>query len=588
MRTLHLGTLAPLLAACTALACSGTVERGDVDDPSGGSSASGAVGGTGTSGGNSGQGGTGNGGTAGSGTGGTVGTGGSAGVPASNGVTLTTRLARLTHAQYRNTIRDLFGITDDASAELAPDALNGFAYDTSVDLRVDARLGPQYRVQAETLAARVASDDALFSRVVGCTTTDSACADSFISSFGQRAFRRPLLSAEATRFRTLFDQGAMLVASGNDFRDGVRLVVEAVLQSPQFLYRTEVSNQVGSDGLIALDSWEVASRLSYILWDTMPDQPLFDLAGTNGLATAEAVRTQAARLLDDDRAIPKAVSFHAQTFAFDRYSRITPDEETYPLAPDDMATRVRDATERFIEEIFTTNGGIAELLTAPYAFADEELAPLYGEDVSGGLQRLDFTDGSRKGLLMQLGFLASNAYSVKTDPIHRGLFVLRNVLCRVIPDPPPGASMQEPPETDMPPRNTREEITLLTSPPDCVGCHSEINPPGFAFEAFDAVGMVRTEENDVPVDTTGEIPIDGRVATFQNAGELVELLAQSPEAMSCYAGNWIQFAFGRRLSTEDAASQRALSMAPVPARQILADIAASPAFVKRLPNEVAP
>lgn len=577
------GLIAPLAAIGLTFACTGTVQRGDDDDPSsGGATAAGATGGTGTSGGVGGTGGSG-----GSGTGG-VGSGGTAGVPAAGGVTLTTRVARLTHTQYRNTIRDLFGITDDLGAGLAPDALNGFTYDTSVDFRVDSRLGPQYRANAETLAARVVSDDAVFARVVPCGATDAGCADTFITTFGRRAFRRPLAATETTRFRALFDQGVALVGSGDAFEDGVRLVVEAMLQSPQFLYRTEVGAQAGSDGLIALDSWELASRLSYVVWNTMPDPALFDLATNSGLTTSAVVRAQAERLLADPRATEKSVSFHAQSFGFDRYARITPDDDTYPLAPDNFSTRARDASDRFIEEVFTTNGGLAEILTAPYAFADSELAPLYGETASGGLTRLDFDAGGRKGLLMQVGFLASNAYSVTTDPIHRGLFVLRNLLCRVIPEPPAGASEMEPPATDTPPRNTREEVTLLTSPPTCSGCHSEINPPGFAFENFDAIGMLRTTENDVPVDTTGELPIDDRIVTFQNASELVDALAASPEAHLCYAGNWIQFAFGRRLSTEDMTTQRALTQTPRGARALVAELTATPAFMKRLPNEVGP
>jgi len=578
------GPVAPLVAIGLTLACSGTVRRGDDDEASsGGSTAAGATGGTGPSGGTGGAGG-----SSGTGTGGAGGGGGTAGVPAAGGVTLTTRIARLTHTQYTNTIRDLFGITDDLGAGLAPDALDGFAYDTSVDFRVDSRLGPQYRTNAETLATRVVSDDAVFGRVVTCPTTDAGCADTFIASFGQRAFRRPLAAAEATRFRTLFDQGPALVGGSDAFRDGVRLVVEAMLQSPQFLYRTEVGAEVGSDGLIALDTWELASRLSYVVWNTMPDQELMNLAMSSALTTPAAVRGQAERLLADPRATEKSVSFHAQSFAFNRYAKISPDDDTYPLAPSDLAARARDASDRFLEEVFTTDGGLTEILTAPYAFADSELAPLYGETVSGGLTRLDFDPGDRKGLLMQVGFLASNAYSVTTDPIHRGLFVLRNILCRVIPDPPPGASQEDPPATDTPPRNTREEVTLLTSPPLCIGCHSEINPPGFAFENFDAVGQMRTTENDVPVDTTGELPLDDRIATFQNASDLVDALAASPEAHLCYAGNWIQFAFGRRLSAEDMTTQRALTRTPLGARALVAELTATPAFLKRLPNEVGP
>lgn len=573
--------IVPAVLGGLLLGCSGTVEGNDTTpSATGGSGGSGAGG----KGGTNAAGGTGSTGGAGGSTGGT-GTGGTTPVA---GVTPTTRVARLTHAQYRNNTRELFGITDDPSAEFAPDALNGFKYDTSIDFRVDGRLGPQYRTAAEALAERSVTDDAVFARVVTCTTTDAACADTFIRGFGQRAFRRPLVAAEVTRFQALFDQGPALVTSGDAFRDGVRLVVEAMLQSPQFLYRTELSATAGGDGLIALDSWELASRLSYTLWDSMPDAPLFSEAQAGALADAASVRAAADRMVTDQRALAKAVSFHAQTLSFDRYSRIAPDEDTYPLAPADFATRARDASDRFVEEVFTTGGGIRELLTAPYAFADSELAPLYGKTASSGLMKIDFQPTERKGLLMQVGFLASNAYSIKTGPIHRGLFVLRNLLCRTIPDPPPGASMTPPPATDTPPRTTREEVDLLTMQPGCGGCHVEINAPGFAFESFDAIGQARTTENDVAVDTTGELALLDRNLVFQDGFELVEGLAQSSETSSCYAANWIEFAYGRRITTGDDATRAALAEGPVGARELEATLTTTPAFLKRVPNEVAP
>jgi hypothetical protein len=563
--------LAGLLAAC-----SGSVERNAVPPAAGGSAGSGTGG----------KGGTGTGGTG--STGGTGASGGSGGTVPVGGVTPTTRLARLTHTQYRNTVQELFGIADDATAEFAPDALNGFKYDTSIDFRVDARLGPQYRIAAETLAARAVTDDAVFARVVTCTATDAACRNTFISGFGQRAFRRPLATAEVTRFQTLFDQGPTLVGSGDAFKDGVRLVVEAMLQAPQFVYRTELSATAGGDGLIALDSWELASRLSYTLWDSMPDAALFTEAQAGRFAQAANVRAAAERMVMDQRALTKAVSFHAQALAFDRYSRIAPDGDTYQDIPDNFSGRARDASERFISEVYTTGGGIQELLTAPYAFADSELAPLYGKTESGGLTRIDFAATERKGLLMQVGFLASNAYSIKTDPIHRGLFVLRNLLCRVIDDPPPGASMTPPPETDTPPRTTREEVDLLTMQPGCGGCHSEINAPGFAFESFDAIGRARTMENGVTVDTKGELALEDGNLVFQNALEFVDGLAQSSEVHGCYAANWIEFAYGRRLSTGDDATRAMLATTPVGARALSATLTTTPAFMKRVPNEVAP
>jgi hypothetical protein len=569
--------IVPAFLGGFALACSGTVERNDADS-SGGSAGkgSGASGGTGSTGGSG-------------GTGGSSASGGGAGMPMPvGGVTPTTRIARLTHAQYRNTTQELFGITDDATAEFAPDALNGFKYDTSIDFRVDGRLGPQYRAAAESLAERVVSNDAVYTRVVTCVGTDGACRDTFISSFGLRAFRRPLEAAEVTRFQALFDQGATLVASGDAFKDGVRLVVEAMLQAPQFLYRTEISATAGTDGLIALDSFEIASRLSFALWDSMPDTALFADAEAGRFADPANVRTAAERMVMDPRAVAKAVSFHAQALGFDRFSRIAPDAGTYPNVPSNFITRVRDASERFVSEVYTTGGGIQELLTAPYAFADSELAPLYGKTAGTELTKLDFAPTERKGLLMQVGFLASNAYSIKTDPIHRGLFVLRNLLCRTIPDPPAGASMTPPPETDTPPRTTREEVDLLTMQPGCGGCHVDINAPGFAFESFDAIGQARTTENDVTVDTTGQLDLTDGTLAFQNAQELVDGLAASSETNGCYAASWIEFAYGRRISSGDDTTRASLAAAPVGARVLEATLTTTPAFLKRVPNGVGP
>ncbi|HEV8549062.1 MAG TPA: DUF1592 domain-containing protein, partial [Polyangiaceae bacterium] len=490
----------PLIAlSALGVACNATISDtagvggSAAASPTAGASGNGATGGTSAAGGTSGSGGS---------SGKSGGSGGSATAVA--GVTPVTRVARLTHTQYQNTVNDLFGIEDDSSSAFAPDALDGFDFDTSIDFRVDARLGPQYRAAAETLAQRAVTDAAVFKRLVTCDTTAASCSKDFITSFGQRAFRRPLTSAETDRFASLFAEGADLVGSGDAFKDGVSLVVEAVLQSPQFLYRTELGTQTGSDGLIALDGWEMASRLSYFVWNTLPDDQLFASAKGNALASDADVQAAIARLIADARATSVAVSFHDQAWAFGRFARISPDAKTYPKAPSDIAVRATDAAHAFVGDVFESDGGLHELLTAPYAFADSGLAPLYGKSVSGsGMQRIDFEPTERKGILMQVGYLASNAYSIKTDPIHRGLFVLRNLLCANIPNPPAGAAQTPAPATDNPPKTTRGEVELLTGQSQCKGCHDSINPPGFAFEGFDAVGQIRKDEDGEALDTTG-------------------------------------------------------------------------------------
>jgi len=577
---------APTLTTLLALACSGKITEGpgqgtQPDDPTGGATAGTSAGATGgSSSGGSSSGGSGKGGGTSAGTG---------GASAVSGVLPITRVARLTHQQYQNTVNDLFGIDDDSSAAFAPDALDGLDFDTSVDFRVDTRLGPQYRAAAEALAQKAVSDDAVFGRIVTCDTAATTCEGAFITSFGQKAFRRPLTAAETARFTTLFEQGPALVASGSDFKDGVSLVVEAMLQSPQFLYRTELSNVAGKDDLIQLDDWELASRLSYFLWNTMPSDALFQSASAGSLHTTDQIKAVAETLVQDPRATGVAVSFHQQ--AWDgRFSHIAPDAKTYPKAPADILKRITTATEAFYGDVVQSDGGLTEMLTAPYAFADSSLAPLYGANVAGSTPvRIDFDPSTRKGVLMQVGYLASNAYAIKTDPIHRGLFVVRNLLCHDIPDPPAGASQTPLPPTDTPPKTTREEVALLTGQSaTCRGCHSDINPPGYAFEGFDAVGQIRTDEEGEPLDTTGEMALDGATVMFAGASELVDALARSGEAKSCYAGKWLAFAYGRNLIAEDGASQQSLGTGELSVREVMQAIALTPPFVSRAPNEVGP
>jgi len=497
-----------------------------------------------------------------------------------------TRVTRLSHAQYQHTVQDLFGIRDSLDLTFAPDALNGFGFDTSNDFRVDTRLGPQYRAMAETLAQRAVTDAAIFARIVPCDPAAPVagspdCAAQFLNTFGERAFRRPLSGEEAQAFRQLFDLGAQLLQSGDPFRDGMQLALEALLQSPQFLYRTDASVQQGPDGRVALSDWEVASRLSYFLYDSMPDAELFDAARGGRLHTADQIEAEARRMLNHPRVLAKLGSFHEQVWQFGRFSRISPDRATYPNVPSNFVARVSESAKQFVGDVLASGGGLEELLTAPFAYVDDGLAPLYGVPAAGqagAFARVDFQNGGRQGLLMQVGYLASNSYAIKTDPIHRGLFVIRNVLCRQIPDPPPGAATTPPPPTDQPIVTTRDEISLLTGQSFCPTCHSNINPPGFAFEGFDAVGQKRETENGAAVDTASEMVLDGQRVSFSGPNELVELLARSEEAHSCYVSRWIEFAYGRPLALDDVGTWDTLSERSLPVADIVAALVRSPEF----------
>jgi hypothetical protein len=331
----------------------------------------------------------------------------------------------------------------------------------------------------------------------------------------------------------------------------------------------------------------VATRLAYFLYDSMPDAELLAAARAQRLRTAEQVEAAARRMLMKPRVLEKLVAFHDQVWQFGRVARISPDAATYPRVPKAFVRRVRQATTLFVRDILQGGGGLEELLTAPYAYADAGLAPLYGKtspeagqpETEPRFARIDFAGGERKGLLMQIGYLASNAYSIRTDPIHRGLFVIRNLLCRDIPDPPPGATDTPPPPTDRPVLTTRDEVSLVTGQSFCPACHSEINPPGFAFEGFDAIGQRRSTENGVAVDTSASMVLDGQVVSFDGAVELVELLARSQEAHRCYSRRWLEFAYGRPLAESDLPTLDVISARSLPIADILVAIARSPEFL---------
>lgn len=502
-----------------------------------------------------------------------------------------TQFARLSHSQYLHTVRDLFGSGDSPDVVFAPDALNGFGFETSSALRVDPRLGPQYRAMAEALAERAVNEPARFAQIVPCTAGAPGCREQFLRSFGERAFRRPLSDDDLATFAKRFAAGRAFYQTGDEFRDGVRMTVEVMLQSPEFLYRLEPLPQGASGGLRHLDDFQVAARLSYFLYDSMPDAPLFAAARAGQLHTPDQVEAAARRMLGEARVLEKLVGFHEQAWQFGRFAGISPDAATYPRVPKGLVWRVRRSTTLFVRDVLQSGGGLVELLTAPYAYADTGLAALYGLPTSAGpeatrsrgraerFSRVHFDPQQRKGLLMQVGYLAANAYSISTDPIHRGLFVIRNLLCREVPDPPPGATTTPPPATDRPIVTTRDEVSLVTGQSFCPTCHSEINAPGFAFEGFDAAGQERETDHGAPVDTSGQMVLDGRLVRFQGPIELVDLLARSKEAHRCYTRRWLEFAYGRPLAESDVPLLDGIAANSLPIADLLVAIVRSAEFL---------
>ncbi len=510
-----------------------------------------------------------------------------------DGVPLGTRLVRLTHAQYDNTVRDLLGLDADKSAAFLGDPT--FAgYDNNAEaLAVTGRLGRDYRRAAEELSVAVLADSGAYGRVVPCESADMACARQFIEEFGARAFRRPLSDDQIDLYLTLHARGAELVGSGDAFRDGVQLTLEAMLQSPNFLYRVELSREENDEGLIPLDGYEIASRLSYMLWNSMPDDALFDAAAAGDLDDATGIAGQATRLLDDDRARGVVADFHHQWLDLDHFRDLTKSETLYPEFQSDLSDALQEETQRFIEHVvFELEGGLTPLLREPSTFVNQDLAPLYGLDGSAygpDFVRVDLDAQTRGGVLTQIGFLASHAYTTNTSPIHRGVFVLRQILCYPLPDPPGDVDLTLPP-IEGAIRTTRQQVEVHTSPDSCQGCHGIINPVGYAFEQFDSIGRHRTEENGEPLDTSGAVRLDGAETSYQDSTEMLDAIAASEDARDCYARNWLRYAYGRDDREADTSTLSeitgALADSDYSVKSMLAALTQSRSFRFRAPNTV--
>ncbi len=481
-----------------------------------------------------------------------------------DGVPANSRVLRLSYEEYDRTLTDLLHLPVAETEHFPAEQSSLGPYVGYADLRVNERLSTELERSATSLAERVVGSPEAYTAVVGCDPSSAGCRDQFIDGFGLRAFRRPLTGSEQARYRALFDRGAELLEGANAFRDGVQLTLQAMLQSPKLLYRLEAGDGTSDEQGARLSAFEVATRLSFMLAGTTPDAPLLAAARDGALATADQIAAQARRLVAAPRFEERALAFHERWMQLDELDSLTKDTTVFPSFSPDLVSSMRGEAVRFVKAVTLETGGtVSDLLTSRFGFVDQRLAPLYGLPGSFGaeLVRVEHApESGRLGLFTQAAFLAGHSSSSGgTSPILRGVFLLRRIACSNIPDPPAGAQMQQPTtEPATPIRTTRDYFTWKTSLPACSGCHSLINPTGFAFEEFDGLGQWRSEDRGAPVDVSGSLRLGAKELTFRGASELLHGLAKEPQVQACYAKNWLQFAYGRR---EDQGDSRALGLA---------------------------
>ncbi len=506
----------------------------------------------------------------------------------------TTRVARLTHEQWENTVRDLLYLADTTGLSenfRADPQASGYSFDNNaLTLEVDQALWSGYRIAAADVAELATADASILAAILPPDGGDNvARADQFIREFGRRAFRRPLDEAEVSLFMAQFNQADALYSDEAAFESGVRIVIETMLQSPDFLYRVETSEEVIGD-VIPLSDYEVAQRMSYFLWNTMPDDTLLDVADASGLSTADDVATEAWRMLADPRAGELIGRFNDQLFHIEKFETVAPSPTFFPDAPANLGISAVTEFRMFMNEMtLGREGTFADVLTSTETFVNADLAAIYDVPAPAGtefeLVQLDPTQ--RKGILTQVGFLAANASSVDPDPIHRGVFVSKDMLCTPIAAPPDNVPPVPPPMG----KSNRETVAEHTSGPSCAGCHNTlINPYGFAFENYDAVGAWRTMDREFAVDASGSVVVGSAGAVdITNALDLIENMAASPEVHACYLQHLVEYANGRPAvpEDEDLVNRLAeLSVGEASVQALIVELVTSKPFLSRATEEL--
>jgi hypothetical protein len=488
-------------------------------------------------------------------------------------------LRRLTRGEYAGSVESLFGIAVAADTLPADERVGAFPSNLAAVATLDAE---NYFDSASTVAAAAVKN--LTALLGGCDRValgDAACADRIIATYGTRVHRRPLDATETGAYKALFTAQA-----NGDFANGIRVVLEAMLTSPYFLYHLEsrVASAASAE-LAPLDGYTRAARLSYLLWGSTPDSSLYDAAKAGSLDQPAGVRVQAERMLVDPRARTAVGQFHLYWLGIDEVDRITKDPTLFPEFTPAVAGAMRDETARFASYVmFDGDRKLETLLTAPYSFPTAPLFALYGlrNAVPNASTPVALDPSQRAGILTQPGFLAAYAHENQSSPVQRGKAVRELFLCDPPPAPPANINAVAPDPT--PGASTRERFAEHEKDPVCASCHTLIDGIGLGFEHYDAIGRYRAVDDGRPVDATGRVvgtrDVDG---TFDGAVELAKRLAASDQVHTCVAEKWFEFALGRAASSSDAcsveAAKQAMSHAGGDLRELVLALVTSDSFV---------
>ena len=471
-------------------------------------------------------------------------------------------LRRLSNLEYRYALADLFPTV---AVELPPlptdTAVAGFENEVQAQQPSDLRIA-RFEEVANLYASAATNDDAAVRLLTGCAswatpTEAAACGAQFVRTMGAKLFRRPLLVDEEDRLLRKLTAWSMSV----DFPGAVRLSLSAMLQAPQFLYRPEPALALdAAPGSIApVEPYAMASRLSFFLWESVPDDELLAAAARGELRTAANIREQATRMLADPRAARLIWDFHRQWLALDR---ILNDEHDYRTPDIDAAWTVKTKdsmlreSQLFVENSFLRVGTFADLMTSRSAWVNAEMARIYGVPAPGTADAWAETtlpDDQRAGLLTRAAFLAGTSHRGGTSPPVRGNAVMLRLLCRLPAPPPPGADLSMPMQDPrIGPQTNRQLFEDRTSTPACRGCHRALNGIGFGFENYNAAGRFVTQEHGLTIDAASHLfgtDVDG---AFAGGIEFSAAMQRSRDVYSCASQQWLRYALGRAATDDEA------------------------------------
>jgi hypothetical protein len=476
--------------------------------------------------------------------GGSPGAGGGAGSGPGSAL-LPARIRRLTNAEYDASVQALLGtsMTPSIALSFPPDARQGphnspagSAFTVNDAQRVDPVLADKLDAAAQALVSEARQNGKL-AALAPCADTaggGEACARTFLQTFGEKAYRRALSDVEVTALTTGPTSPYHVGADGYSYEEGIDLLARVVLQSPGFLYVTELGEE-GATGTVELTADEIAAQLSYLLTAAPPDDALRGRASAGALANAADRETEAQRLLASPAGRARLVRVVTEWLGIDQVARREKAQSVYQEFTT-VAPAMEAESRAFIDEVLSrSTGTLTELLTADWTIADQSLATLYDVPWGGAGQRTSLASTDRRGILNQGAFLSVFATNNGSHPVFRGVAIMRRIACMDTEDPGALGIVVSFPAAD-PSKTTRERFEVHATDPGCAGCHSTIDGFGFALESFDGIGKYRPEENGLKIDTSVTLDtgtdLDG---SYANSLELVGALARSESVRSCLA-----------------------------------------------------